>query len=400
MIIDGKRSLAHVEKVSWIKPIEGADNIEVIGVLGWVCIAKIGEFKKGDLCVYIEIDSKVPEKEWSEFLRGKHFKIKTMKLNRFNVISQGIALPLGIFDVDIPKEEGTDVTELLEIKYSNPKDQKRKSEGPDKYDVMIQRNKKLFEKSWAKWLMKRQWGKKLMFALFGDEKDVEHRFPKKFPNISKTDQERCENMPNILSDKTPFVRTQKCDGSSATYILEVLNSRFGHESYEFYVCSRNLRVFKNEDPLIDDDNPYWDVAAKYDIENKLMDYLKKHKGCEYVCWQGEICGPKIQGNPHNLSENHLYLFHMIDSENGMFDIRDAKELWDEYEMESVPIDEEEYILPDDFEEFKKSADGCYDSSVCEGNKKCMLEGYVYYKTTDSKFSFKNISRKYLLKRGE
>jgi hypothetical protein len=400
LIIDGKRSLAHVEKVAWVKPIEGADNIEVIGVLGWVCIAKIGEFKKGDLCVYIEIDSKVPEKEWSEFLRKKHFKIKTMKLNRFNVISQGIALPLEIFNKDIPKDEGSDVTELLEIKYSNPKDQRRKSEGPNKYDVMIQRNKKLFEKSWAKWMMKRGWGKKLMFAIFGDETDVEHRFPTKFPNISKTDQERCENMPNILNDKTPFIRTQKCDGSSATYILEILNNRLGHESYEFYVCSRNLRVFKQEDSLVDDDNPYWDVAIKYDIENKLMDYLKKHKDCEYVCWQGEICGPKIQGNPHNLSENHLYLFHMIDSEDGKLDIRDAKALWDEYEMESVPIDEKEYILPDDFEEFKESADGYYDASICEGNEKCMIEGYVYYKTTDPKFSFKNISRKYLLIRGE
>ena len=105
-----------------------------------------------------------------------------MKLNRFNVISQGIALPLEIFNEDIPKDEGSDVTELLEIKYSNPKDQRRKSEGPNKYDVMIQRNKKLFEKSWAKWMMKRGWGKKLMFAIFGDETDVEHRFPTKFPN--------------------------------------------------------------------------------------------------------------------------------------------------------------------------------------------------------------------------
>ena len=51
MIIDGKRSLAHVEKIAWVKPIEGADNIELIGVLGWTCIAKIGEFKEGDPCV-------------------------------------------------------------------------------------------------------------------------------------------------------------------------------------------------------------------------------------------------------------------------------------------------------------------------------------------------------------
>ena len=209
MIIDGKRSLAHVERISWVKPIEGADNIELIGVLGWNCIAKIGEFEKGDLCVYIEIDSKVPEKEWSEFLRAKHFKIKTMKLSKFNVISQGIALPIGIFDVEIPQKEGADVTELLEIKYSNPADAKRKSEGFDKYEVMVQHHKELFEKSWAKWLMKRDWGKRLMFFLFGDENDKSKRFPTKFPYISKTDQERCENMPDILKDKTLIFRAHK-----------------------------------------------------------------------------------------------------------------------------------------------------------------------------------------------
>lgn len=56
-----ERALAHVEKIEWIRPIEGADNIELIGVLGWVCIAKIGEFNVGDTAVYIEIDSKCPE---------------------------------------------------------------------------------------------------------------------------------------------------------------------------------------------------------------------------------------------------------------------------------------------------------------------------------------------------
>ena len=399
MIIDGKRSLAHVERISWVKPIEGADNIELIGVLGWNCIAKIGEFEKGDLCVYIEIDSKAPEKEWSEFLTRKHFKIKTMKLSKFNVISQGIALPLNLFDVEIPQEEGVDVTELLEIKYSNPSDAKRKSEGLNKYEVMAQNHKELFEKSWVKWLMKREWGKKLMFFIFGNENDKSKRFPTKFPYISKTDQERCENMPDILNDKTPYIRTQKCDGSSATYILEKVNPHPFKKEFEFYVCSRNLRIYKEEDPLIEVDNPYWEMAEKYDIENKLKDYLEKHKDCDHICWQGEICGPKIQGNPHNLTENHLFCFHMIDS-NKKFDIREAKKIWDAYEIESVPIDLEEYILPDDFEEFKQTADGYYSPEVCEGHSKCSMEGWVYYKTTEPSFSFKNISRKYLLKRGE
>lgn len=39
-----ERALAHIEKIEWVKPIEGADNIELIGVLGWICIAKKGSF--------------------------------------------------------------------------------------------------------------------------------------------------------------------------------------------------------------------------------------------------------------------------------------------------------------------------------------------------------------------
>ena len=116
-----------------------------------------------------------------------------------------------------------------------------------------------------------------------------------------------------------------------------------------------------------------------------------------MCWQGEVCSPKIQGNPQKLTETHLFLFHMIDSEKGKYDIREAAKIWKEYNMEIVPILDENYILPDDFEAFKLSADGKYDPSVCEGNINCNREGFVYYKTTDPNFSFKNVSRTYLLK---
>ena len=162
-----------------------------------------------------------------------------------------------------------------------------------------------------------------------------------------------------------------------------------------------MRIFRPaDDPLVDRRNYYWEMAEEYDIEDKLKSYLKNNEDCEYVCWQGEICGPKIQGNPQKLTENHLFCFHMIDSENGVYDIRDAKKIWDTYDMESVPIETMTYILPDDFEEFKQTADGYYDASVCEGQTNCTREGWVYYKTTDPSFSFKNVSRKYLLKKGE
>ena len=51
------RKLAHIEQILWKRPIEGADRIELVGVLGWQCIAKKDEFNVGDYCVYIEIDA-------------------------------------------------------------------------------------------------------------------------------------------------------------------------------------------------------------------------------------------------------------------------------------------------------------------------------------------------------
>ena len=87
------RKLAHIEKIEWKRPIEGADRIELVGVLGWQCIAKKDEFAVGDLCVYIEIDSIVDKTNPDfEFLEKRNYKIKTMKMK--GVLSQGIVFPL------------------------------------------------------------------------------------------------------------------------------------------------------------------------------------------------------------------------------------------------------------------------------------------------------------------
>jgi hypothetical protein len=409
----GQRELVYVAKITDIIPIQGADNIELVVINdGWRCIAKKGEFQKGDLAVYFEIDSKLPEDaEWAAFLAPKHYKVKTMKLGKFGVISQGLALPASAFgweltttgqfagDAPVIKTpdnkiyaEGDFLTEALKVKYSVQEDNVRKS-NVDKYKAMAQRNGKLFSKQPFRWLMKRTWGKKLLFVFFGKKRDSQTAFPTKFPYVRKTDQERCENMTWVLKDKTPFIVTEKCDGSSGTYILE--RKRFG--KFEFYVCSRNVRQLDEKQKCYYDENHYWDVAKRYDIETKMTKYMKEHPELQYLCWQGEVCGPAIQKNPHGLKENHLFLFHCIDSEKGKWDIREAVKLWESYGMEHVPIIMEDYILPNDFDEFKESAEGFYDSSVTGDKNKRAREGYVYYKTDDPNFSFKNVSRSYLLK---
>lgn len=390
-----QRELAYIVTIDEIIPIEGADRVETALVGGWRVMVKKDQFKKGDLAIYFEIDSKVPETEPFLFLAPKNFKIKTQKYFKGKVISQGLLMaPTDFGWKPDAFKVGDFVTEKLKITYAEVEDNKRKANSADKYKLMAQRNGKLFAKQPFRWLMKRDWGKKLLFIFFGKKKDKKNGWPVgRFPGVSKTDQERCENMPWILSDKTPFIVTQKCDGSSGTYILE----KKGRNKYEFYVCSRNVRMLnENQECFYGNHNYYWEVAIKYAIEDKMKTWLKENPNATWVCWQGEICAPDIQKNPHNLTETHFYCFHWTDSINGRLDIVTADKIWKRYNMEVVPIVDTNYILPDDFEEFKLSADGKYDAIVCEGAQDCDREGFVYYKTTDPTYSFKNVSRSYLL----
>ena len=415
----GTRQLAYVVTIDKVTPIEGYDRVELAHVGGWTVVVGKGEFHAGDPAIYFEIDSKLPEVEPftnMDFLAKKGYKVKTQRMCRS--LSQGLLMSAANFGWTIEEvefdlgqfypvikdnnnvfhfsdDESRFLTKQLGITYYVTEDNTRKANSVDKYKKMAQRNGKLFSHQPFRWLMKRAWGRKLLFAFFGRKRDKNTDFPTHFPFVKKTDQERCENMPWVLNDKTPFIVTQKCDGSSGTYILEKRKNFFGIK-YEFYVCSRNVRQLTPEQKSFYDENYYWECAIKYDIKNKLKDYLEKHPYLDYVCWQGEICSPKIQNNPQGLTETHLFCFHMIDSKIDKYDIRDAKKIWKEYNMETVPIINENYILPDDFEEFKLTADGVYDSSVCEGKKNQKREGFVYYKTTDPNFSFKNVSRDYLL----
>lgn len=396
---NGIRELAYVSEIKTIDPITGSDHCESATVEGWHVMVRKEQFKVGDKCVYFEIDSKLDTtKEEFAFLDKCHGKIKTQKYTfggKGLFYSQGLLMRLdevGLKESDY--KVGDFLTDVLEVKYADEEDNKRKANDKKQFNSTF---KKLKKYRIIKWLMRYETTRNILLFFFAEKKTTNSAFPTHFPTVHKTDQERCENMTWVLNDKTPYIVTQKCDGSSATYILE----RKGKKKYEFYVCSRNMRLdnpnaktYHNEQG---EKNVYWDMAIKYDIEKKLTDYLEKHLDDDYICWQGEICSPSIQGNPHHLKEAHLYLFHMIDK-NGKWDMRNARKIWEDYGMEYVPIVDEQYVMPDDFEAFKLTADGFYDASVCEGNDNCKREGFVYYKTTDPNFSFKNVSREYLAKK--
>nr|DAU51473.1 MAG TPA: putative RNA ligase [Caudoviricetes sp.] len=384
MIINNKRALAYIQHVTNIRPIDGADNIEQCNVLGWNLICKKGEFHEGDPCVYIEIDSKVPEREEFEFLRAKGFKVKTMKLGKFNCISQGLAMPQSAFKELAGLSEGTDVTDILGIKYSVQEDNARKSNGDPnaKYKSMAARHQKIFKKKWARWMMRRSWGRKVMFFFFGKKKDN----PRGFPSfVSKTDEERVENQPWRISDGKTYIATEKLDGTSCTYALE----RKGRNKFEFYVCSRNVRQQDEKQECYHDHNIYWDLAFKYNIEQHLKDILNQFPKLKWVCIQGEGVG-SVQGNPLKLKEDDLYVFNFKDSERGRYNSIIGRAIIEKMGMKWVPI-LGKVQMPNTMEELKALATG--KSKV---NPDVMREGIVY-RSLDGSDSFKNVSREYLLK---
>lgn len=389
MIINDKRALAYTARVEEVKEIPGYDRVEHARVgAGWWCIvSKSDNFKPGDLCVYFEVDSKVPANDDRfAFMEKRNYKVKTLRMCK--VYSQGLIMPITAFPEITTTDEHVDVTDVLHITYAVEEDNARKNGDPNaKYTSMKARHKKLFKHPLVKKIMRYAWGRKLMFFFFGKKKDNPRKFPTHFQFIHKTDEERCENLPWVLGYKDPLIVTEKLDGTSSTYILE----KKGRNKYEFYVLSRNVRQQDENQKTYHDHNIYWDMAVKYDIENKLKQYLEEND-LDYVCIQGESVG-SVQGNPLQLSEDDLYVFSFIRSDKGRIPSNEGKLIVEKMGMKWVPILDLAFYMPNDMEEFKVMADA---KSVV--NPKVDREGIVL-RDPKTDFSFKNVSRKYLLKHG-
>lgn len=383
LIINGERALAYVVKVDEIKPIEGYNRVEYARTNGWwVVVSKSYNLEPGDKCVYFEIDSRVPDSDPRfSFLASKHFKIKTQKMCK--VVSQGLLIPLSSFPELGDAPENTDVTKKLGVVYSVAEDNERKRnvDPKSKYKSMSSRHPKIFGSIPAKWLMKKNWGRSIMFFFFGKKKDK----PLDFPSfIKKTDEERIENQPWRVGDDKEYVITEKLDGTSCTYVLK----RSGTKKFDFIVCSRNRRLpppSKSESAS----DIYWHMAEKYDIEKHLHEYLDANEHTEWVCLQGEGVG-SVQGNPLKLEDDDLYIFNFITSLSGRFNSYIGKHIINEWGMKWVPILGVGKTQPT-MEETKAFADG---KSLVNPN---VLREGVVYRSLDGSDSFKNVSRKYLLK---
>lgn len=411
----GTRQLAYVVIIDDIQPIEGKDRVEAAVIGGWKVMVKKGQFKPGDLGIYFEIDSKVPEKEPFTFLEKYHYKIKTQKFKNF--YSQGLLMHPSDFGWEAvmttddgislknevkddkgnfhsPSDESRFLTKQLGVTYAAADDNKRKAPSADKYKKMAQRRPKLFKKKWARWMMKREWGKKVMFFFFGKKKDKRSGWPQW---VVKTDEERCQNMPWLFTDPdwhdAEWIATEKIDGSSSTFTLK--RGRFGKK--EFYVCSRNV-CFDTPEKLercYYDTNIYLEMAYKYNIEQKLNEILNEHPECEFVTLQGETYGDGVQKRTYStpngyhafMAFNFIYGF----KEGGTRRLNPCEMtdlLFKQYGIPCVPIISDFFKLPKDCDTLLLQATG--ESALDNG----MREGIVF-RDRKGERSFKAVSNEFL-----
>lgn len=397
---DGQRELAYIVAIDEIKPIPNYDRVEHARVGGWWVIVKKDQFKVGEPAIYIEVDSKVPEEEPFLFLEPKKYRVKTQKMCK--VLSQGLLMhpsDFGWFSMqnetdlewDMHDEKGKVleigdfVTEKLGITYYEPEDNKRKANSVDKYKKMAQRRPDIFKKPWAKWMMRRDWGKKVMFLFFGKKKDKKGAWPSW---IKKTDEERCQNMPWLFpGGDERFTVTEKIDGTSTTFAVK----GYGRKQ-EFYVCSRNVVQDTPERENYYDGNVYWEMAEKYNVKEALASFMDPN--IEYIILQGETYGEGIQKRDYSMKGHDFAAFNLIVKEENCepirFDWYEMKRLLDVAKIPVVPLVDGDFKIPETCDELLTIAEG---NSAIDGK---MREGIVI-RSKDGQRSFKAVSNPFLLK---
>lgn len=338
-----QRKLACVKLIDDLLPIEGADKIEVAVVGGWKVVVKKGDFKKGELSVYCEIDSFIPHSIAPFLTKPGQFpkvynevegqRLRTIKLR--GQISQGLLLPMSIrgsegLVVGALFTEGDDVTEFLGI---------QKWEPPQEF---------------------RAANAKGSFPYF----------------IPKTDCERVQNLSSQVQqwaeEKVVFQKSEKLDGSSMTVF---------YKDGEVGVCSRNLELKD------DGTSTLWETAKNEQLVEKLISFGKN------IALQGELLGGQIQGNAYKITGFKFFLYDIYDIDKQEYLQPEAVEQFaEEHGISHVPIIGYVTLPKEDIvQTLLSDADG---KSAVGCNPK--REGFVYKSTKDTSISVKCISNNWLL----
>ncbi len=358
MIIDGVRQLVTIQSIDKIIKHPNADRLYIATIGLWEMITA-EPLNVGDEVLFFEIDSMMPLSDSRyEFLRGRHQKVvngreysrlRTMRLRK--ELSQGLIIPISHFSTELKQFAHPDNTAHLQdilgvIKYEKPA-----------------------------WLTR---GK-------GSNPEIGNSFP---DDIPKTDQERVQNCVRqyqdaFVADET-FEASYKLHGSSITILVR---------NNELEVCSRNysLRI-----PNVFE----WDVVTNHFIDTAIRSgiifrLIMLHVATgRNIAVQGEIFGEGINDNFENIKGHDINIFDVFDIDKQRYMLPNERmEFLREHNIQSVPIFDANFKLPENPRDCLKIADG---DSAYNGK---FREGLVF-KCNTRDFSFKAVSNRFLEKTDE
>ena len=270
--MENLNSVCYVGRIGEIRPIEGADNIELAIVNDWHAITKKGQYTVGDQVIVATTDAVIPltisdEMGVTGYLR-KGQRVRTVKLR--GVYSECLILPMDLLVFVDKIQDGEDMMELLGIvKYEPPVKMVEMSVGGRKFKYHQNPNFHVYHK---------------------------------FPNL--------KNAPEMFNEEDRVSITRKLHGTNARYgivrkkrlsILDRIKKFFGNKWVEFdYVYgSHNVEKGSTSQGFYSTD--VWrTVAEEYNIQDKLWNYVKRYFTPERlgsgIVIYGEIYGHGIQKN--------------------------------------------------------------------------------------------------------
>ena len=313
--MENNNSVCFVGKVTDIKPIDGADNIELVVVNGWNCISKKGEYTVDDLAVIATTDAVIPlalsdEIGVTNYLR-KGGRVRTIKLR--GVYSECLIIPLhDAMDPKSMNSEGKDMMDELDIyKYEPPVRQ-----------------------------VQLAGGRKVKYK---DNPNFHVYY--KFPNL--------KNVPGLFTEDDLVEITRKIHGTNARYGIVLKNKlslwdRFKKLirvadkwiDYEFVYGSHNVEKGSDTQGFYDTD--VWrTIADELNIKSKLWKYVKSLSSPEEVgtglIIYGEIYGKGIQKNYEYGLDDIKFAGFDVEMNGGYLETADAFAWIKTLDLEYVPI---------------------------------------------------------------
>ena len=270
--MENLNSVCYVGRIGEIRPIEGADNIELAIVNGWHAITKKGQYNVEDQVIIATTDAVIPlsisdEMGVTGYLR-KGQRVRTVKLR--GVYSECLILPMDLLVFSDKISDGEDMMEMLGIfKYEPPVKMVEMSVGGRKFKYHQNPNFHVYYK---------------------------------FPNL--------KNAPEMFNEEDIVSITRKLHGTNARYgivrkkklsVWDHVRKFFGNKwvYFEYVYGSHNVEKGSESQGFYGTD--VWrTVAEEYKIKEKLWEYVKEyfipqHLGGGVVIY-GEIYGHGIQKN--------------------------------------------------------------------------------------------------------